>query len=33
LSTCRKQGRNLWEAIQKAIVGRPFIASCPHAGP
>jgi transposase len=33
LSTCRKQGRNLWEAIQKAIVGRPFIPSCPHAGP
>lgn len=33
LSTCRKQGRNLWEAIQEAIVGRPFIPSCPHAGP
>ncbi len=33
LSTCRKQGRNLWEAIQMAIVGRPFIPSCPAAGP
>lgn len=33
LSTCRKQGRNLWEAIQMAVAGRPFIASCPPAGP
>jgi transposase len=33
LSTCRKQGRNLWEAMQKAVVGRPFIPSCPPAGP
>jgi hypothetical protein len=33
LSTCRKQGRNLWEAIQMAVVGRPFIPSCPAAGP
>jgi transposase len=33
LSTCRKQGRNLWEAIQMAIIGRPFIPSCPPAGP
>ena len=33
LSTCRKQGRNLWEAIQMAVVGRPFIPSTPHAGP
>src|SRR5207245_9672559 len=33
LSTCRKQGRNLWQAIQMAIVGRPFIPSCPAAGP
>jgi transposase len=33
LSTCRKQGHNLWEAIQKAVVGRPFIPSCPPAGP
>lgn len=27
LSTCRKQGRNLWEAIELAVIGRPFI---PH---
>jgi transposase len=33
LSTCRKQGRNLWEAIQMAVLGRPFIPSCPPAGP
>ena len=33
LSTCRKQGHNLWEAVQKAVAGRPFIASCPPAGP
>jgi transposase len=33
LSTCRKQGRNLWEAIQEAVAGRPFIPSCPAAGP
>ena len=33
LSTGRKQGHNLWEAIQKAVVGRPLIPSCPPAGP
>lgn len=33
LSTCRKQGRNLWDAIQKAVLGKPFIPSCPAAGP
>ena len=33
LSTCRKQGRNLWEAVQMAFVGKPFIPSCPSAGP
>ena len=33
ISTCRKQGRNIWEAIQMAIIGRPFIPSCPPAGP
>jgi transposase len=33
LSTCRKQGRNVWEAIQMAVTGRPFIPSAPHAGP
>ena len=33
LSTCRKQSRNLWEAIQMAVVGSPFIPSCPPAAP
>lgn len=32
LSTCRKQGRNLWEAIELAVIGRPFIPSSPHPG-
>lgn len=27
LSTCRKQGRNLWTAIQKMMLGQPFIPS------
>jgi transposase len=33
LSTCRKQGHNLWEGIQRAVAGRPFIPSSPPAGP
>ncbi len=33
LSTCRKQGHNLWEAIQKAVAGHPFIPSALHSGP
>ena len=33
LSTCRKQGHNLWESIQRAVAGDPFIPSTPHAGP
>jgi transposase len=33
LSTCRKQGHNLWEALQRAVVGKPFVPSCPPAGP
>jgi transposase len=33
LSTCRKQGRNVWEAIQMAVIGKPFIPSAPPAGP
>ena len=33
LSTCRKQGRNLWKAIQMAVVGQPFIPSTPPRGP
>jgi transposase len=27
LSTCRKHGLNLWSAIQRAIIGQPFIPS------
>jgi transposase len=33
LSTCRKQGHNLWLALQSAVNGAPFIPSAPHAGP
>lgn len=33
LSTCRKQGRNLWLALQSAVIGTPFIPSAPPAGP
>ena len=33
ISTCRKQGRNIWEAIQMAVLGTPFIPSCPPTGP
>jgi transposase len=33
LSTCRKQGRNLWDAIQMAVIGQPFIPSSPPGGP
>jgi transposase len=33
LSTCRKQGRDLWEAIQQAVAGRPFIPAAPPHGP
>lgn len=33
ISTCRKQGRNILEALEKAVVGAPFIPSAPPAGP
>jgi hypothetical protein len=33
LSTCRKQGRNLWQALQSVVSGAPFIPSAPHARP
>jgi transposase len=29
LSTCRKQGINLWEASQKAVMGQPFMPAIP----
>jgi transposase len=33
LSTCRKQGWNIWKAIQSAVIGTPYIPSAPPAGP
>jgi transposase len=33
ISTCRKQGRNILEELQKAITGKPFMPSAPTAGP
>jgi transposase len=33
ISTCRKQGRNILEELEKAIVGNPFLPSAPPAGP
>jgi len=29
LSTCRKQGRNLWEACYQLIIGKPFMPNLP----
>jgi transposase len=33
ISTCRKQGRNIWEELHNAMVGKPFFPSAPPAGP
>lgn len=33
LSTCRKQGRNLWEACYQLAIGQPFMPHVPAAGP
>jgi transposase len=33
LSTCRKQGRNLWEACYQLAIGQPFMPNVPAAGP
>jgi transposase len=33
ISTCRKQGRNLLDELQRAVVGSPFIPSAPPRGP
>ena len=33
LSTCRKQGRNLWEACHQLVIGQPFMPNMPAAGP
>ena len=33
LSTCRKQGHNLWEACHQLVIGQPFMPNTPAAGP
>lgn len=33
LSTCRKQGRNLWDPSQKLATGQPFMPNVPATGP
>ena len=33
ISTCRKQGRNLLEELENAILGNPFIPSVPSRAP
>jgi hypothetical protein len=33
LSTCRKQGRNLWDACYQLVIGQPFLPCGPAAGP
>ncbi|MCC6232577.1 MAG: IS66 family transposase [Verrucomicrobiales bacterium] len=33
LSTCRKQGHNLWEACQRLVLGQPFMPNAPASGP
>jgi transposase len=32
-STCRKLGHNLWDAMQRAMIGKPFMPSTPNRGP
>ena len=33
LSTCRKQGYNLWDACQQLVLGQPFFPNVPAKGP
>ena len=33
LSTCRKQGRNLWEACYQVVIGQPFMPDIPASDP
>jgi transposase len=33
ISTCRKQGRNILNELQNAILGNPFMPSLPTRGP
>jgi len=32
LSTCRKQGINLWDACFQAALGQPFLPTLPESG-
>jgi len=32
LSTCRKQGQNLWDACFQAAIGQPFLPTIPESG-
>ena len=32
LSTCRKQGFNLWDACFQAAIGQPFMPTVPESG-
>jgi transposase len=32
ISACRKRGLNIWEALSRAMIGRPFIPSAPACG-
>ena len=33
LSTCRKQGRNLWKACHQVVIGQPFMPDIPASDP
>lgn len=33
ISTCRKQGRNILDELEHAVVGKSFIHSAPSTGP
>jgi transposase len=33
ISTCRKQGRNILNELENAILGNPFMPSLPTRGP
>ena len=33
LSTCRKQGHNLWEACRRVVIGQPFMPNPSASGP
>jgi transposase len=33
LSTCRKQGHNLWDACRRLVLGQPYMPQVPASGP